>query len=134
MGKHELWTTIPTEGEESIRCKDKKEEQVKAPAFYETEPRNPTPGGGFWNRLRKVANVCLNLLLWGVMVAAGWYGHQVFSAPDFSQMKAQFEIDGHAQDGERLAELGKICRNDAGTPMACQVLYFSRAPELAMKP
>jgi len=81
--------------------------------------------------LRKLQKICLMILavaFWASLGTLGWFSHQLFSTPDFSEIKAEFDREGRQEDGERLSELGKICRNGSATPMACKALYFGNIP------
>lgn len=100
--------------------------EAEIPTRNSADPRD-------WSKGFQVAlNILLTVLLVCVIGTAGWYGHVIFSAPEFSKAKAHFEASGHPAEGERMAELGKICRDDLATPLACEALYFQRPSETTM--
>src|SRR5882672_6527955 len=82
---------------------------------------------------RKGLNIACNLMIWGVLVGVGAVGgiawQTLTSAPDYSEMQSKLSQAGHPVEGDKLAELGKICRNGAGSPMACQVLVLAKESE-----
>lgn len=117
-------TTIETGENESISFNEKR----KAPPPVYLTPDQPAqaPGffSGFMSRVRRVATIALNLLIWAAWGTGGFYTGKLYGAPSFSQARAQFEIEGKKEDGERLFELGKACQDNSEMPMACKVLYF----------
>lgn len=120
MAEREKWFTVPTEKNEDTVVSEQR-----------LDLSHGLTWASFMSGLRKTANVVLTLLLFFCAGVVGWYASDFFRAPAFSEIKAKLEADGRAEDGQRLAELGKVCANGSGTPMACQSLYFARPHEIA---
>lgn len=129
------WTKVETDNGEYVRYKDKEQEKPKmetAPAYQE----QPVTTEGFLATLRKVCNfmlgaaITVGILLVGVLGHIGW--EWFYGQNEFSEMQATLAQHGHELEASRLAEVGKVCKNGAGTPLACQALYFKKENELAM--
>lgn len=122
-GEYDTWKTVKTGEHESVSYKDKAKME---PITYTSEQPAQAPGffSGFMSRVRRLATIALNLLIWAAWGTGGFYTGKLYGAPNFSQARAQFEIEGKKEDGERLFELGKACQDNSEMPMACKVLYF----------
>lgn len=101
-----------------------------------SEEQSQVQTEGFLATLRKVCNFMLGaaitagILLVGVLGHMGW--EWFYGQNEFSEMQATLAQHGHELEASRLAEVGKVCKNGAGTPLACQALYFKKETELAM--
>lgn len=121
MAERETWVVAPQI--ESVPATEKQPSVSKnPPAGLATSSLSDT--GNFLRRAKKAISVAFTVLCFAVFGFIVWHAALFFAAPEFSEAKAQFEANGHAADGERMAELGKVCRNGSGTPLACELVYF----------
>ena len=120
------WVESDEDDNEGARMKDRKKE----PALSLIQGLQPSEGAlsSLMTKVRKVVNFLIGAAITAAILFIGVIGtlcyQWFYSQNDFSEAKAQFEQSGHADEGGRLAELGKVCRNGSATPIACKALYF----------
>ena len=125
-GEYDKWTTVETDENESVSYKAKEPAPEPMTDFKES----------WFEKLQRVTNfmigasITAGILLVGVLGHMGW--DWFYGQDEFSEMRAKFIQNGHQVEADRLAEVGKVCRNGAETPLACQALYFKKETELAM--
>lgn len=133
-GEYDTWETktVHTGENESVTFKEKP--RLEPITYSAEQPQVQTEG--FLTTLRKVCNFMLGaaitagILLVGVLGHIGW--EWFYGQNEFSEMQATLAQHGHELEASRLAEVGKVCKNGSGTPLACQALYFKKENELAM--
>ena len=123
MDERPSWVIAPPEGSDT----------QKKPTDSPLSDSMAAGGAGkFFLTLRKMINVALTALCLAGFGIICWHAALFFAAPEFSEATAKFKASGHEADGERLAELGKVCRNGSGTPLACELVYFHHLSGLEM--
>ena len=63
------------------------------------------------------------IVWWGATV----YTHQEMTrASGFSRIASRLRNSGRSLEAQRLLEIGRVCQNGSGTPLACESLFAER--------
>jgi hypothetical protein len=78
-----------------------------------------------FQRARVAAGVLFTVFCFTIAGIVEWAVFEWMHQPKYTVIKAHFQREGRPQDGQRVAEMGSVCSDDAKTPLACSALYNS---------